>query len=149
MALIPSPPQRSAAQPHSQQDTPVTFKAGTLVILSGVLAATGGILLGVTLGGAWVVLTGGLGLAAGAVLGMLGLFGALSKDSSSQIHVSSTLLLGLLVALGGVGLGWYLGGLLGVATGLLLLGVGSFLTGWGLFSDSGAAQPRSIPPVIK
>lgn len=118
-------------------------------MLSGVLVATGGILLGVALGGAWVVLTGGLGLAAGVVLGMLGLFGALSNDSSSQIHVSSTLLLGLLVALGGVGLGWYLGGLLGVATGLLLLGVGSFLTGWGLFSDSGAAQPRSAPPVIK
>lgn len=144
-----TPAPRAHAQPTAQEKTPATVKAGSLIILSGVLVAVGGILLGIALGGAWVVLTGGLGLAAGIVLGMLGLFGALSTDSRTQIRFTGTLLLGLLVALGGVALGVSLGGLLGVGAGLLLLGIGSFLTGWSLVSDLPAAQPRPAQPVTK
>lgn len=128
--------QRTQSQNTSEQDIPATFKSGSLIILSGLLLAVGGVLLGIALSGAWVLLTGGLGLAAGVVLGMLGLFGALSNDSSSQIRFNGTMLLGLLMALGGLGLGWYLGGLLGVGTGLLLLGLGSFTMGWGIAADS-------------
>lgn len=59
------------------------------------------------------------------------------------------MMLGGLLALGGLGLGWYLGGLLGVGVGLLVLGVGSFVTGLGIAIDSAVAQPRPAPPVMK
>ncbi|GAB3638440.1 hypothetical protein GCM10027422_40300 [Hymenobacter arcticus] len=129
--ISPLPP-RTHAQSTAEEKTPTTFKASSLIVLSGVLVAVGGILLGIALGGAWVLLTGGLGLAAGVVLGMLGLFGALSNDSRSQIRFSGIMLLGLLVALAGVVLGVSVGGLLGVGVGLLLLGLGSLVTGWGI-----------------
>ncbi|MDJ0366338.1 hypothetical protein QMK33_14355 [Hymenobacter sp. H14-R3] len=62
---------------------------------------------------------------------MFGLFGALSNDSHTRIRFNGTILLGLLAVLG-----VSLGGLLGIGAALLLLSLCSFLTGWGIVSNS-------------
>jgi hypothetical protein len=127
----------------------VAFRAGMLVILGGILVALGGILLGVGLGSAWVLLTTAASLPVGFLMGMFGLFGALSHDTSTGSRFNVVRLLGLVVGIGGLALGWYLGGLVGVAAGLLLLGLGSFLTGLGVSIGSIPAEPSSGQPVNK
>jgi hypothetical protein len=119
-----------------------------LVILGGILVALGGILLGLGLGSAWV-LTTAASLPVGFLMGMFGLFGALSHDTSTGSRFNVVRLLGLVVGIGGLALGWYLGGLVGVAAGLLLLGLGSFLTGLGVSIGSIPAEPSSRQPVSK
>jgi hypothetical protein len=118
-------------------------------MLGGFLVAVGSILLGLGLGGAWVLLSGAVGLLVGLLMGMFGLFGALSRDTSTGSRFNTVRLLGLVTGLSGLALGWYLGGLVGLGAGLLLLGLGSFLTGLGLTIGSIPAEPSPGQPVSK
>lgn len=145
-APLPSTQPTPAQSEPAPGEAGIAFRAGLLAILGGLLVGLGGVLLGVGLGGAWVLLTGTAGLAVGVLMGMAGLFGALSHDTSTGSRFHVVRLLGLAVGLGGLALGWHLGGLVGVATALLLLGAGSFLTGLGLAIG---AEPRPGPPVSK
>lgn len=146
LSAQPAKPMR----PDPQLDNKgLTFRAGSFAILGGILVAVGGVLLGLGLGGAWVLLTGAAGIAVGFLMGMFGLFGALSRDTSTGSRFNVVRLLGLIVGLGGLALGWYLGGLVGLAAGLLLLGLGSFLTGLGLAIGAVPAEPSSGQPVSK
>lgn len=149
--LTPAPlPPAKPARPHlNPAEEGGTFGAGLLVIVGGALVALGGVLLGVGLGDAWVLLTSAVSLPVGLVVGMYGLFGALSRSPSPRSRFNLLRLLGLVAAPGGLVLGWYLGGLAGVGAGLLLLGLGSFLTGVGLLFGTEAVEPSRSPPVSK
>ena len=149
LAPAPLPPAKPARPHPNTAEEGGTFGAGLLVIAGGALVALGGVLLGVGLGGAWVLLTSVISLPVGLVVGMYGLFGALSRSNSRRGRFNLLRLLGLVAALGGLGLGWYLGGLAGVGGGLLLLGLGSFLTGVGLILGAEAVEPSRSPPVSK
>lgn len=146
LSAQPAKPMRP--DPHLENKG-VAFRAGSFAILGGILVAVGGVLVGLSLGGVWVLLTGAAGLATGLLMGMFGLFGALSRDSSTGSRFNVVRLLGLVVGLGGLALGWYLGGLVGLAAGLLLLGQGSFLTGLGLAIGAVPAEPSPGQPVSK
>jgi len=118
-------------------------------MLGGGLVALGGVLLGIGLGSAWVLLTGAISLPAGVVMGMPGLFGALSRSPNRRSRFNLLRLLGLLAGVGGLVLGWYLGGLAGAGAGQLLLGLGSFLTGVGLIFGAEPAEPSQRTRVNK
>jgi hypothetical protein len=142
-------PARPARPDPDYETAGVAFRAGLLIILGGIFVVLGGVLLGLGLGSAWVLLTTAISLPVGFLMGMFGLFGALSHDTSIGSRFNVVRLLGLIVGLGGLALGWYLGGLVGVAAGLLLLGLGSFLTGLGISIGSIPAEPSSGQPVSK
>jgi hypothetical protein len=150
---MPTPVSTQPARPTrpdpSHENAGVAFRAGSFAMLGGFLVAVGSILLGLGLGGAWVLLSGAVGLLVGLLMGMFGLFGALSRDTSTGSRFNAVRLLGLVTGLSGLALGWYLGGLVGLSAGLLLLGLGSFLTGLGLTIGSIPAEPSPGQPVSK
>ena len=127
--------------------TPTVVKAGLLFLLSGLLLAGGGLVLGLGLGGFGGLLTGAVGLLAGVVLGILGLFSALSHTTNTYFRFTLPILLGTVVGVAGLAGGFFLGGMLGAGVGLVSLGLGSLLVGLGVLAGSEPRNPSPAPPV--
>ena len=122
------PQPKTVAEP-----TPALLKTALLFWVGAVLLAGGGVVLGFGLASWWGVLAGLGGLAAGLLAAMAGAFAIPGQPTGAgKSRFNLLTLVGLLVPLAGLALGWYLGGLVGVGAGLLLLGLGALVTGVGI-----------------
>lgn len=117
--------------PAAGAGTPGFLQAAGLLALGGVLIAGAGLVLGIGVGGGWGLLLGLGGLVVGLLCGMASVFGATVRENYAKPRFNAVTLLGLLLPLGGVALGWWVGGLVGIGLGLLLLGFGAVLAGLG------------------
>ncbi|WP_310394446.1 hypothetical protein [Hymenobacter sp.] len=117
-----------------------------LFFLGGVVFAVAGILVGIALANWWGLAAAMGGLGAGLLTIMAGVFGITGHGSTAKSRFNPVTLAGVLILLGGLVLGWHIGGLLGVGVGLAVLGFGALVTGVGVVVGIPNEAP---PPAIK
>jgi hypothetical protein len=135
----------NSKSPPVKDEGSAYFNMGALFALGGILLAVAGILLAF---GLEFSVLGVLALLGGLAAGLLALFaGVFSITAQNKIRSRFNVVTvgGLLLVVGALALGWQLGGLVGVGTGMLLAGLGALLTGFSLTLGSETDTPLGPP----
>lgn len=136
-------PAGASSQRMAKSDVPVQATTAVLFMLGGVAIGIAGLLVGVALF-SWGGLAAALGgLIFGLLAVMLGVFSIPGQSTGpTKSRFNLVTLAGWLTLLGGLALGWRIGGLLGVGVDLALLGFGALVTGAGVM----VGIPEDGPP---